>query len=53
MTSVSFIVSLFNFCFNYWSIVESEVLKFLPLLMCDLSFSNVSFMNISAFAFGA
>ena len=47
ITSVNFIVSLFSFCFDDLSIVESGVLKFPTIilwsLMCDLSFCIVSF----------
>lgn len=52
--SVSAIISLFSFCLAALSIGESEVLKS-PIanvwgLMCDFSFNNVSFMNMSVFA---
>jgi hypothetical protein len=53
---VSFIISLFSFHPNDLLIGESGVLK-LPTLMwgsmCHLSFSNVSFRNVGALAFGA
>jgi hypothetical protein len=57
ITSVSFTVSLFSFCFHDLSIAESGVLKS-PIIimwgaMCALSFSKVSFMNVGALAFGA
>jgi hypothetical protein len=57
MTSVSFTVSLFSFCFHDLSIGESGVLKS-PIItvwgaMCALSFTKVSLMNVAALAFGA
>ena len=55
--SVSFNVSLFSFCFHDLSIDESGVLKFSTIIvggvMCALSFSKVSLMNVGALAFGA
>ena len=57
ITSLSFTVSLFSFCFNDLSIGESGVLKSPTIIvwgsMCVLSFSKVSFMNLGALAFGA
>ena len=57
ITSVSFTVSLFSFCFHDLSIAESGVLKSPTIIvwgvMCALSFSKVSFMNVGALAFGA
>ena len=51
--SVNFIFSLFSF--NDLSISESVVLESPNISvwgsMCDLSFSNVSFMNVGAPAF--
>ena len=48
---------LFSFCFYDLSIAESGVLKsptiFVWGAMCALSFSKVSFMNVSALAFEA
>jgi hypothetical protein len=56
ITSVSFTVSLFSFCFHDQSIPESGVLKSPTIIvwgvMCALSFSKVSFMNVGALAFG-
>ena len=57
ITSVSFIISLFSFCLNDLSIGESWMLM-TPTVnvwgsMCDLIFSNVSFTNLVALAFGA
>jgi hypothetical protein len=50
-------VSLFSFCFHDLSIAENEVPKFPTIIvwgvMCALSFSKVSFMNVGALAFGA
>jgi hypothetical protein len=44
-------VSLFSFCYHDLSIAESGVLKSLTIIvwgaMCALSFSKVSFMNVS------
>ena len=48
MTSVSFIISLFSFCLDNLSTGESW-----GGLMCNLSFSNVSFTNVGALAFEA
>jgi hypothetical protein len=57
MTSVNFTESLFSFCFHNLSIDESRVLKSPTIIvwgtMCALSFNKVSFMNVSALAFGA
>ena len=57
ITSVSFTVSLFRFCFHDLSIAESWVLKSPTIIvwgvMYALSFSKVSFMNVAALAFGA
>ena len=43
-------MSLFNLCFHDLSIAESEVLKFPTIIvwgvMCALSFSKASFMNV-------
>jgi hypothetical protein len=54
ITSVSFTVSLFSFCFHDLSIGENRVLKSPTIivlgLMCVLSFSKVSFMNVGALA---
>jgi hypothetical protein len=56
-TSVSFMVSLFSFCFHDLSIDESAVLKSPTIIachgMCALSFSKVTLMNVDALAFGA
>jgi hypothetical protein len=56
ITSVSFTVSLFTFCFHDLSIDESGVLKSPTIIVwsviCGLSFSKVSFMNVGALAFG-
>ena len=50
-------MSLFSFCFHDLSIAESGVLKSPTIIvwgvMCALSFSKVSFMNVDALAFGA
>jgi hypothetical protein len=57
ITSVSFTVFLFTFCFHDLSIDESGVLKSLTIIacgaMCALNFSKVFFMNVGALAFGA
>ena len=57
ITSVSFTVFLLSFCFHDLFIAESGVLKSPTIIvwgvMCTFSFSKVSFMNVSAFAFGA
>ena len=57
ITSVSFTVSLFNFCFHNLSIAERKVLKFPNIIvwgaMCAVNFSKVSFMNVDALALGA
>jgi hypothetical protein len=54
---MSFIVSLFSFCFYDLSIVESVMLNSPTIIMwgvmCALSFSKVSFRNVGALAFGA
>ena len=48
---------MFSFCFYDLSINESVVLKsptiIVWVVMCALSFSKVSLMNVDAFAFGA
>jgi hypothetical protein len=53
----SFNMSLFRLSFHDLSICESGVLKSPSInmlgLMCDLSFRNVSFMNVGALEFGA
>jgi hypothetical protein len=50
-------VFLFSFCFHDLSIAESGVLKSPTTIMrgaiCALSFSKVSFMNVSTLAFEA
>jgi hypothetical protein len=55
ITSVSFTVSLFSFCFQHLSIDESEVLKSPTIIMsgaiCTLNFTKVSLMNVDALAF--
>ena len=57
ITSVSFTVSLFSFCFHVLIIDEREVLKSPTIIvwgaMCALSFKKVSLMNVAALAFGA
>ena len=57
ITSASFTVSLFSFCFHDLSIVESVVLRSLTIIvrgaMYFLSFSRVSFINMGALVFGA
>ena len=57
ITSVSFNVSVFNFCFHDLSIADSRVLKSPTIIvwcaMCALSFSKVSFMNVGTLAFRA
>ena len=57
ITSVSFNVSLFSLCFHDLSISVSGVLMspdiVVCFVMCALSFCKVSFLNVSAFAFGA
>ena len=56
ITSLSFTVSLFISCLNDLSIGEREVLKYTSTVvwgsMCVLTFSNISFMNMGALAFG-
>jgi hypothetical protein len=48
---------MFRFFLNYLPIGKSGVLKSRIIIVwgsiCDLSFSNVSFMNVAALAFGA
>ena len=55
--SVTFTLSLFSFCFHDLSIDESGVLKSPTIIvcgaMCALSFTNISFTNVSALAFDA
>ena len=55
--SDSCIIFLFVFCLDVLFISESRVLKSPTInmwgLMCDLSFSNVSFANMNALTFGA
>ena len=57
MTSVSSLISLLSFCLVDLSIGESGVLKSPTIsvwgLMCNLSFSNVSFTYVDALVFGA
>ena len=57
MTSVSSVISLLSFCLVDLSIVESGVLKSPAFsvwgLMCNISFSNVSFIYVCALVFGA
>ena len=57
ITSVSSLISLLNFYLVDLSIGMSGVLKSPTInmlgLMCDLSFSNVSFTNVGALVFGA
>ena len=57
ITSTSFTLSLFSFCFHDLSIDESGVLNSPPIIVCGamyfLSFSRVSFKNMVAFVFGA
>ena len=57
MTSGSSLTSLLSFCLVYLSIGESGVLKSSAInvwgLMCDLSFSNVSFTYLPVFVLGA
>ena len=57
MTSISSLISLLGFCVTDFSIGESEVLKSSTVsvwgLMCDLSFSNVSYTYVGAPVFGA
>jgi hypothetical protein len=52
ITPVSFTVSLFSFCFQDLSIDESGVLKYPTIIvcgvMCALSFTKVSLMNVDA-----
>ena len=55
ITSVSFTLSLFSFCFNGLSINESKVLESPMIIvwgsMCVLSFNKVSVINVSALEF--
>jgi hypothetical protein len=55
ITSVSFMVSLYSFCFHDPSIDECGVLKsptiFVSSAICALKFSNVSFINAGTLAF--
>lgn len=54
--SINFIISLFSFGLDALSIGESAMLKPLTINVwgskCELSFSNISFTNVGAFAFG-
>ena len=54
--SVSSIISLFSFHLDDLSIGETGLLKFPTIIvwgsMCDLSFSNVSFINVGILTFG-
>jgi hypothetical protein len=55
--SIGFIISLFSFCLYDLFIGDSAVLK-CPIInvwgsVYDLSFSNVSFINEDALAFGS
>jgi hypothetical protein len=56
ITSVSFTVFLFSFCFHDLSIAESGVLKSPTIIvwgaMSALSFSKVFVMNMGALALG-
>ena len=57
MTSVSYLISLLSFYMVDLSIGKSGVLKSPTIrmwgLMCDLSFSNVSFTYVGVLALGA
>ena len=57
MTSVSSLISLLNFCLVDLSIGKIVVFKSPTIsvwsLMCDLSFSNVSFTYVGTLVFGA
>ena len=57
ITSVTFTVFLFSLCFQDLFIDESGVLKSPTIIacgvMCALSFSKVSFINVGALEFGA
>jgi hypothetical protein len=58
ITSVSFTVFLFSFCFQDLSIHESRLLMFPTIIVfkayrCALSFSKVPFKNVGALALGA
>jgi len=44
ITSVSFSVSLFSFCFYDRSIAESGVLKFLTIIVYDAMYASVRFL---------
>ena len=50
-------MSLFSYCSKDLSIAKSGVLKAPTIIvwgmMCAMSFSKVSFMNVGALAFGA
>jgi hypothetical protein len=56
ISSISFTVSLFSFCFHDLSISKSGVLKSTTIIvwysMCVLSLSKVSFINLGSFPFG-
>jgi hypothetical protein len=53
--SVSFIISFFSVCLHDLSIDESELLKSPTInvwgLVCDSSFSNVSYTSMGAIVF--
>ena len=51
MTSVSSLISLLSFYLVDLFIGENRVLK-CPAIMCDLSFSNVSFTYVGALVLG-
>jgi hypothetical protein len=57
ITSISFTVPLFSFCFHDLSIDEVGVLKSPTIIVwgatCALSCTKVSFMNVDALAFVA
>jgi len=57
ITSFSFSVSLFVFCFHNLFIDESGVLKSTTIIVCSaiyaLSTCKVSFTNVGPFVFGA
>ena len=54
--SVNSVISLFSFCLDYLSIGDTGVLKYPTInvwyLVCDLSFSNISFISVDALSFG-
>ena len=52
ITSFSFTVSLFSFCFHDLSIGQSGVLKSTTIIVSVLSFSSISFTNVGDLAFG-